>query len=574
MASTDVYIDEATGQDADTAQGTEQAPYKTLQYAFFQEKPNARYLIRKTADEEKDAAPNAESSLPQGYKAAAKAALKKVTNALDQHKKKAAKQDELDRKKKLEDAEREKVFEAAKNIKITEDTTLPAPVKIRLDEQDPAKITLQSADSKGTRVRVVGRVHRERKQKDLIFLTLRDGYGLMQCVLSGSLAKTYDAITLTRETAMELLGEMKELPAGAHAPLNRELQVDFFRIIGKAVGGDDAITNRVAEKGDAQTLLDNRHLLLRGEKASAVLLVRDAIESAFHQTYREHRCRKVSPPALVQTQVEGGATLFKFDYYGEQAYLTQSSQLYLETCLPSLGDVYCIEKSFRAEKSLTRRHLSEYTHIEAELDFITFDDLLTHLEAVMCRVIDLVLADPTTARLITDLNPGFAAPARPFLRMRYADAIAWLVEHEIVNDEGAPHSFGDDIAEAAERRMTDIIGRPIFLTHFPTEIKAFYMQRAADDPRVTESVDCLMPGVGEIVGGSMRMWDYAELMDAYKREGIAPEPYYWYTDQRRYGSTPHGGYGLGLERFLAWLCGLHTVREACLYPRYMGRCKP
>lgn len=272
--------------------------------------------------------------------------------------------------------------------------------------------------------------------------------------------------------------------------------------------------------------------------------------------------------------MEGGATLFKFDYYGEQAFLTQSSQLYLETVLPSMGDVYCIEKSFRAEKSLTRRHLSEYTHVEGELDFITFDDLLAHLEHVMCRVLEITMSDPVIARYISELNPDFKMPERPFKRMKYSDAIQWLVEHDIPNEDGQPHKFGDDIAEAAERRMTDIINRPIFLTHFPVEIKAFYMQKDPEDPRVTESVDCLMPGVGEIIGGSMRMDDYDELMAAYKREGIPADPYYWYTDQRRYGTSPHGGYGLGLERFLAWLCKQHTVRDCCMYPRYMGRCRP
>ena len=327
-------------------------------------------------------------------------------------------------------------------------------------------------------------------------------------------------------------------------------------------------------KGDAQTLLDQRHLVLRGDTAASVMFVRDAVEHAFNTKYHELSYVKVSPPALVQTQVEGGSTLFELDYYSEKAYLTQSSQLYLETVLPFAGNCYCIEKSFRAEKSLTRRHLSEYTHVEAELDFITFDDLLTHIEDLICGVIDIVLGNPRIAAMIQTLNPDFQTPSRPFKRMRYADAITWLNAHEIANEDGHPHAFGDDIAEAAERRMTDILNVPILLTHFPAEIKSFYMQKAADDLRTTESVDVLMPGVGEIVGGSMRMHDYAELMEAYERNGIGAGPYYWYTDQRRYGTSPHGGYGLGLERFLAWLCAQHTVRDTCLYPRYMGRCKP
>ena len=263
-------------------------------------------------------------------------------------------------------------------------------------------------------------------------------------------------------------------------------------------GDKEAITTRVSKDADPQTLLDNRHLVLRGEVASSVLKVRAAVLRAFRQTYEEikPRCIEVTPPSMVQTQVEGGSTLFSFDYYGQQAYLTQSSQLYLETCLPSLGNVFCVAPSFRAEKSLTRRHLSEYTHIEAELDFITFDDLLDHLELVMSRVVEITLADPSTAKLIQDLNPSFRAPERPFKRMRYAEAIQWLGENGIKNEEtGLDHVFGDDIAEAAERKMTDIINRPIFLTHFPVEIKAFYMKKEAADLRVTESVDCLMPGV-------------------------------------------------------------------------------
>ncbi|KAF1809018.1 asparaginyl-tRNA synthetase [Eremomyces bilateralis CBS 781.70] len=576
MADT-VYIDEDVGLDEPKQLGTQELPFRSLQFAYVQRPAAPQYLTRKSKT---GVVPEgADESSREEWKPAAKAALKKAVNYFEAQKKKAAKAVELAAAKAKMDEERQKVLEEAKKIVLTEDASLPKPVKIKLDEADPKIIKLRKTDEgaePGTRVKILGRVHRERKQKGVLFITLRDGYGYMQCVLSGDLAKTYDALTLTRETSMEIYGELWELPPGAHAPGGRELHVDFYKIEPhwKAVGGEDAITNKVQGGGDPKGLLDMRHLTLRGDTASAVMFVRDAVESAFHQAYKEIRIRKVSPPALVQTQVEGGATLFKFDYYGESAFLTQSSQLYLETCLPSMGDVFCIEKSFRAEKSLTRRHLSEYTHVEAELDFISFDDLLTHLEAIICRVLEITLADPSAAAHIKALHPEFTMPERPFLRMKYSEAIDWLVEHGIPNEEDQPHAFGDDIAEAAERRMTDVIGRPIFLTHFPVAIKAFYMQKDPTDLRVTESVDCLMPGVGEIVGGSMRMDDYDELMEAYKRVGIDPAPYYWYTDQRRYGSSPHGGYGLGLERFLAWLCKQHTVRDCCLYPRYMGRCTP
>ncbi|KAF2766527.1 asparaginyl-tRNA synthetase [Teratosphaeria nubilosa] len=570
----EVYIDEAVGVDGGEADGTASKPFKTLQYAFLQLGPGRAYTVKN---------PEAGDDQP-AWKPAAKAALKKAANWADTQKKKAGKEKELERRQKQEHDLRDKALEEAKKIVIAEDPSLPQAVRIQLGETRPELVKLGSGErsrdvdysdpARGSRVEVRGRVHRERNQKGVAFVTLRDGRGYLQCVLTGDLAKCYDAVTLTRETSMLVKGEMWEVPPGAHAPGNRELHADYFRILGRAPGGDDAITNKVQEKGDPQHLLDHRHLVIRGEKASAVLEVRSAVDKAFRDVYEHLDIKQVSPPALVQTMVEGGATLFEFNYYGEPAFLTQSSQLYLETVLPSLGDVYCIEKSFRAEKSLTRRHLSEYTHVEAELDFITFDDLLVHLEEVICQVLSRIFSNPRIATLLHDLNPAFTMPERPFKRMKYTDAITWLNDHGIPNEANEPHKFGDDIAEAAERKMTDLINRPIFLTHFPTEIKAFYMQPDPADPRVTESVDCLMPGVGEIVGGSMRMDDYDELMAAYQRVGIDPKDYYWYTDQRKYGTSPHGGYGLGLERFLAWLCKQHTVRETCLYPRYMGRCKP
>jgi asparaginyl-tRNA synthetase len=354
------------------------------------------------------------------------------------------------------------------------------------------------------------------------------------------------------------------------------LSTDFYELIQRAPGGDDAFNNKISEDTTGSILFDQRHLALRGETASAVLRVRASVLKAFRQTYEDMGITEVTPPCMVQTQVEGGSTLFAFNYYGEQAYLTQSSQLYLETCLPSLGDVFCIQESFRAEKAHTRRHLSEYTHVEAELAFLDFEDFLTHIENFICMSIDKILQDPIAGPLVKQLNPDFEPPARPFLRMTYEDAIKYVNDHGILtNDEPPrPHVFGDDIAEAAERKMTDQIGKPILLTHFPTEIKAFYMKRVKGDARCTESVDVLMPNVGEITGGSMRISDLDELLAGYRREGISPEPYYWYTDQRKYGTCEHGGYGIGLERFLAWLTHRHTVRECCLYPRYTGRCRP
>ncbi|KAI0464854.1 asparagine--tRNA ligase [Komagataella kurtzmanii] len=550
--STTYYINELSGSD-ETSSGSKEQPFKTAAYAFYRT-ADAKLFVFKTLDDG-----------TQDFVEISASALKKAKKGAEGLKKKLQKANlaaEKDAAKKA--AETASQLEAMK-ITIKEDESLPKAKTIKLR-------ALQ--DNLGTRVRVHGWIHRLRAQKGLVFIALRDGTGFLQCLLSGDLANAYQTSTLTLESTVTLKGIVEKLPAGKQAPGGVELKVDYYEIIGLAPAGDDCFSNKIQEGADPSLLLDQRHLAIRGETLSAVLKVRASLLQAIRRVYDEEGVIEVTPPCMVQTQVEGGSTLFKLQYYGEEAYLTQSSQLYLETALPALGDVYCIQESFRAEKSHTRRHLSEYTHIEAELAFLTFEDLLSHIERVITKTVKYVVNDPVAGPLVKQLNPGFAAPELPFKRMEYVEALKWLNDHSIPNEEGQPFKFGDDIAEAAERKMTDTIGVPILLTRFPLEIKSFYMKRCADDPRVTESVDVLMPTVGEITGGSMRIDSLNELLEGFEREKLDKSAYYWFIDQRKYGTCPHGGYGLGTERILAWLCDRFTVRDCSLYPRFTGRCKP
>lgn len=230
--------------------------------------------------------------------------------------------------------------------------------------------------------------------------------------------------------------------------------------------------------------------------------------------------------------------------------------------------------NLRAEKSKTRRHLTEYTHIEAERPFINFDDLLDTIEDLIVDVTKRVFEKAKD--LVLEFNKNAKIPSRPFKRMTYAECIKYCKEHNIYKDEENKIHFqeGDDIPDGPERKMINMIGEPVLMIKFPVQMKSFYMKKCDEDKTLTESVDLLLPGVGEVVGGSMRIHDYKELMDAYKREGIDPSPYYWFTDQRKYGTCPHGGYGLGLGRYMMWLLNIDSIRKCELYPRYMGRCKP
>lgn len=451
-------------------------------------------------------------------------------------------------------------IERAKSIVLEEDKSLP--------QSTTKKIGAIKADD--GRVRVFGWVHRLRKQGQLFFFILRDGTGFLQCVLSGKLTQTVAALTIHVEATVMIVGTINK---DERAPGGFELVADYWEMVGNAPSDFESI---VSKDSSPDILLDNRHLVIRGENASSVLVVRDYLTRFIREHFFQHGVNEVVCPELVQTQCEGGATLFKLDYYGQPAYLTQSSQLYLETCLPSLGDVFCIQSSFRAEKSKTPRHLTEFTHIEAEYGFIDFNELMNRIEDLVYDVTNR-LVQGITGEIIKKRNPQFKALQKPFKRITYLEAIEYCNEHKILKDPENPDDlfkYGDDIPELAERTMVDMIGVPTFMIRFPAEMKAFYMKKCADDTRLTESCDLLVPGVGEVVGGSMRMDQVDELLEAYEKNQLNPDPYYWYVDQRRYGTCPHGGFGLGTERLIRWILDIPHIRDCCLYPRLMNRCTP
>uniref|UniRef100_H2ZJB7 Asparagine--tRNA ligase, cytoplasmic n=1 Tax=Ciona savignyi TaxID=51511 RepID=H2ZJB7_CIOSA len=395
-----------------------------------------------------------------------------------------------------QDAERrEKNLEDARKITITEDASLPPATSIKIGA---------AKAHRGQRVKVNGWSHRIRRQgKTLMFIVLRDGSGYLQAVLNDELCQTYNAVVLSTESTVCLYGVITPVPDGKSVSLcmrtclQSVILIQAFRLIKSVVQ---------QAPGGTETHLA-MYLVISGTKFNPQKYKKD-IEAS-------------SKVLLVIILIL--LSSFKNIVNWIQAYLTQSSQLYLETCLPSLGDVFCLAESYRAEQSRTRRHLAEYTHVEAECAFITFNDLLDRLEDLICDVVGKLMASPA-GQLIMDLHP---------VRSYY--------------------EFGEDIPEMPERKMTDQINEPILLCKFPYNIKSFYMQRCKDNRELTESVDLLIPNVGEIVGGSMRMDNHEELMEGYKSEGVDPAKYYWYTDQRKFGTCEHGGYGLGLERLLTWL---------------------
>lgn len=413
-----------------------------------------------------------------------------------------------------------------------------------------------------TKIKIFGWVTKCAALKTYTFIDLTSEFVTVKCVVSG-------CHNISFSTSLYVYGTVKRNMTEKDDH-KFEIAVDKFEIY----NGATAPSFPLNENSEKEARLDNGHLALRMRDRSIFLKARSNLLHAMREFYFGDKYTEVTPPTMVQTQVEGGSTLFTLDYYGEPAYLTQSSQLYLETVAPVAGKTYCIMPSYRAEKSKTSRHLSEFTHVEAELVDIDFEDLLQSIEDLMRasinRFYEITLDD--IRKFIPNFKP-FELSSEPFGRITYSDAIEFLKSKGHLKPDGTPYEFMDDIADVSERFLVTEYGRnqPLFMTHFPSALKSFYMSRVGN---LTESCDLLFPGIGEIVGGSMRLDDCTELEKAFVREGIDPKAYYWYIDLSKYGPSMHGGYGLGFERLLMGLMGYKNVDEATLYPRKVNRCQP
>ncbi|KAI0982013.1 hypothetical protein GJ496_010210 [Pomphorhynchus laevis] len=551
----DIYVSNQKGDDM-IGDGSKDKPYKNYMQAFRSHGESVKKIFHEQC---------ADGELK--FVEVSKSQMKKLKNAYREELRKA----KSTREREQADAERrDRNLEAAKLVEIYKNFDLPEPKKCKIKEAFQFEI--------GTRIELYGWAHRIRRQgKTLMFVILRDGTGFIQCMLQNDLCRCYNACVLTTESSICIFGTIRQVPEGHNAPGNREIEVDFWDLIGLAPAG--GASAKINEETSIDAQLDNRHILIRGETISRILRLRSIVTQCFRDHYFANGYYEVFPPTMVQTQVEGGSTLFSFNYFGETAYLTQSSQLYLETACPALGNVFCIQQSYRAEASRTRRHLSEYCHVEAELAFINFHELLEAIEFLIKDVTQRVLKHPEALELLNNIYAGnldklTSILEGKFVKMDHSEAIKYLIKNDIKKEDGTDFTEDDDITEAPERKMVDTINKPILLCRFPVHLKAFYMQRHLIETHLTESVDVLLPGVGEVVGGSIRMTGHEQLSEAFVKHGINPENYYWYLDQRKFGDFPHGGYGLGMERYLTWLTNRQHIRDVCLYPRMIGRCKP
>ena len=418
----------------------------------------------------------------------------------------------------------------------------------------------------GQAVTVRGWVTHVRSSGKVAFVVLRDGSGVLQSVLVKNAVspETWERFAeLTLETAIMVTGEVRE---DARAPGGYEMGVQELRIVGTS-----PLDYPIQPKEHGiDFLLDNRHLWLRSQRQVAILRVRHEIEQAIHDFYYARGFLRVDTPILTAAIGERSG-LFATEYFDEgNAYLAQTGQLYGEAAAAAFGKIYTFGPTFRAEKSKTRRHLTEFWMIEPEVAWNDSNDNMRLQEDFVSYLVERALE--RTGEELKELERDTAPLERvsaPFPRVNYTDAVATL------QTKGSKVQWGDDLGAEDETLLAEDYDRPIFVFNYPKEAKAFYMKENPDDPRTVLCNDCLAPeGYGEIIGGSQREDDYDKLVRRIEEEGLPMDAYGWYLELRKYGSFPHAGFGLGLERTVAWICGVPHLREVIAFPRMMHRLRP
>ncbi|MDI6798962.1 MAG: asparagine--tRNA ligase [Candidatus Aenigmarchaeota archaeon] len=413
-------------------------------------------------------------------------------------------------------------------------------------------------------VSIRGWVHHKRSSGGILFLLVRDGTGIIQCTLRKDKAEVFEEIEkLPVESVVELRGVSKKDP---RAIGGYEIAIEDIKTIHKAESGFP-----IAKKYHGpEFLLDHRHLWLRSEKMQAVLRIRAKLLEAARQWLTAHGYTEFQSPSLTQVACEGGATLFPVDYFGKRVYLTQSWQLYAEAAIASLGKIFTVAPSFRAERSRTRRHLTEFWHLEVEEPFCDLEKIMRVQEEFITHICHTLAKDmqPELKKLGREAG-DLLKMKPPFPKITYDEAI------EMLKKDGVKIEWGDSITWVVEKKLALKFDVPFFITHFPKEVKAFYHKPDPKDQRVTLSADMLAPeGYGEITGGGQRIHDYDELMKRIEEEKLDVKDYQWYVDLRKYGSVPHAGFGLGIERMVMWICKLKHIRDAIPFPRLINRVYP
>ncbi|MCS7459321.1 asparagine--tRNA ligase [Paenibacillus doosanensis] len=408
-------------------------------------------------------------------------------------------------------------------------------------------------------------LHNKRSSGKIQFLQLRDGSGFIQAVVVKSevAPEVWEAAgKLTQESSLYVTGTVRE---DSRSKSGYELTVTGVEII--QISSDYPITPK--EHG-VDYLMDHRHLWIRSPRQRAILVIRAQIIRAIQQFFDERGFHLVDPPILTPSSCEGTTNLFHTKYFDEDAYLTQSGQLYMEAAAMALGRVYSFGPTFRAEKSKTRRHLIEFWMIEPEMAFVTHEENLEIQEQFVSSIVQSVLAHCRRELEVLERDTSKLEKIQaPFPRITYDEAVEFLQKN------GHEFEWGEDFGAPHETAIAEQYETPVFITCYPTEIKAFYMKPDPDRPEVVLCADMIAPeGYGEIIGGSQRIDDPELMEERFAQHELSKEAYQWYMDLRKYGSVPHSGFGLGLERTVAWICGLDHVRETIPFPRLLYRLYP